>query len=121
MEPTSFWSALGFDIPSLTVDLDNKPPGFQMTLNEFESKTTGGFCGSSNIFNANFKTSRSADQPSVPDTENLFLSVLIPSNQEPTIAAYAPGILNYSYSGLIPGSTYKIVNPGTWFCSNTYY
>ena len=118
MEPTSFWSALGFDIPSLTVDLDNKPPGFQMTLNEFESKTTGGFCGSSNIFNANFKTSRSADQPSCPDTENLFLSVLIPNNQEPTIAAYAPGILNYSYTGLMPGSTYKIVNPGTWYDNN---
>ena len=118
MQPRSFWEQLGFDVPSLTVDLDDKPPGFQMTLNEFESKTTGGFCGSSNIFNANFKTYRSADQPSVPDTENLFLSILIPSNQEPTIAAYAPGILNYSYSGLIPGSTYKIVNPGTWYDEN---
>ena len=118
MQPRSFWEQLGFDVPSLTVDLDDKPPGFQMTLNEFESKTTGAFCGSSNIFNANFKTYRSADQPSVPDTENLFLSVLIPSNQEPTIAAYAPGILNYSYSGLIPGSTYKIVNPGTWYDEN---
>ena len=89
MQPRSFWGgSLGFDVDALTVNLDDKPPGFQMTLNEFESKTTGGFCGSSNIFNSQFHTKGSADQPNVPDTELLFLTGTVGPAQTTTIIPF---------------------------------
>ena len=97
MEPQSFWSQLGFDVPSLTVDLD-KPIGklpYQMTFNEFQAKTTGGFCGSANIFNGNFKTANSADQPCVADTELIYLTATPAQNTSyPVINAYnnSPGL-----------------------------
>jgi hypothetical protein len=97
MEPVSFWSALGFDVPSLTVDLDKDQNGYgnYMTFNEFQSKTTGGFCGSANIFNANFKTANSADQACVPDTELIYLTATPAQNTSyPVINAYnnSPGL-----------------------------
>jgi hypothetical protein len=88
MQPRSFWGSLGFDVDALTVNLDDKPPGFQMTMNEFESKTTGGFCGSSNIFNSQFHTKGSADQPNVPDTELLFLTGTVGPAQTTTIIPF---------------------------------
>jgi len=113
MEPASFWEQLGFDIPALTVDLDTKPTGgfdqgFQMTFNEFQAKTTGGFCGSSNIYNPLFKTANSADQPCVPDTELIYLTA-VPA-VEPSgniITAYEPN--------LVIGQSYKIYYPGEEF------
>jgi len=95
MNPPSFWQQLGFDIPALTVDLDTEFQnlGFNMTFNEFQAKTTGGFCGSANIFNPQFKTANSADQPCVPDTELVFLTA-IPNPPSPTdvITAYTPNL-----------------------------
>ena len=104
MEPASFWTQLGFDIPALTVDLDNQI-GFQMTADEFQAKTTGGFCGSSNIFNQTFKTVGSADQPNVADTELLFTTAVPPVNPDTIIEAYAPN--------LTIGTQYVVVNGGT--------
>ena len=95
MEPASFWNQLGFDIPALTVDLDQDPNGYgyYMSFKEFQAKTTGGFCGSSNIFNPIFKTANSADQPCVPDTELIFLTA-IPNTPSPgsVIEAYTPNL-----------------------------
>ncbi len=95
MEPASFWNQLGFDIPALTVDLDQDPNGYgyYMSFKEFQAKTTGGFCGSSNIFNPIFKTANSADQPCVPDTELVFLTA-IPNTPSPgsVIEAYTPNL-----------------------------
>jgi hypothetical protein len=114
MNPPSFWEQLGFDIPALTVDLDTKPiggfnQGFQMTFDEFQAKTTGGFCGSSNIYNPLFKTSNSADQPCVPDTELIYLTA--------TPAAEPSGniILAYNTTPLVVGQSYKIYYPGEIF------
>lgn len=108
MEPISLWSQLGFDVPSLTIDLDKDPNGygFYMTFNEFQSKTTGGFCGSANIFNANFKTSNSADQPCVPDTELIYLTATPAQN-----ASY-PVINAYNTTPLVIGTEYLIVAHG---------
>jgi len=105
MEPQSFWSQLGFDVPSLTIDLDNPNKiGFQMTLNEFNSKTTGGFCGASNIFNQNFHAVGSAMQPSVPDTELVFLTATPAAEQTSIIDALEPN--------LTIGKIYTIYNLG---------
>lgn len=105
MEPASFWNQLGFDIPALTVDLDNPDKiGFQMTLNEFNAKTTGGFCGASNIFNQNFHAVGSAMQPSVPDTEVLFLTAIPAAEQNSVIDALEPN--------LTVGKIYTIYNIG---------
>lgn len=98
MEPTSFWRQLGFDVAAITTDLDNSPPGFQMTLDEFQSKTTSGFCGSSNIFNPVLKTANSADVPSVPDTEIQYLNADAVISNPPVTA----------YSGLVIGTQYVI-------------
>ena len=109
MEPVSFWSQLGFDVPSLTVDLDKDPNGYgnYMTFNDFQAKTTGGFCGSANIFNENFKTANSADQPCVPDTELIYLTATPAQN-----ASY-PVINAYNNSpGLTIGTEYLIVAHG---------
>ena len=109
MEPVSFWSQLGFDVPSLTVDLDKDPNGYgnYMTFNDFQAKTTGGFCGSANIFNSNFKTANSADQPCVPDTELIYLTATPAQN-----ASY-PVINAYNNSpGLTIGTEYLIVAHG---------
>jgi len=103
MEPANFWNQLGFNISALTVDLDNKI-GFQMTSNEFQAKTTGGFCGSSNIFNQNFKTVGSADQPSVADTELLYLTAV--SNNGGRTLIDARG------TPLTIGTEYTIFSPG---------
>ena len=102
MEPASFWRQLGFDIDAITTDLDNSPPGFQMTLQEFEAKTTGGFCGSSNIFNPTFRTTNSAEQPSCPDTEIEYLNASAVLNNPPATA----------YSGLVIGQQYVIAALG---------
>ena len=58
MEPVSFWSQLGFDVPSIVTELEDKPLGFQMTLDEFERKTTGAFTGSSDIFNPQYHSQK---------------------------------------------------------------
>ena len=106
MNPPSFWKQLGFDIDALTVDLDDPNKiGFQMTLNEFESRTTGGFCGSSNIFNQQFHTANSATQPSVPDTEIVYLSAT-PNPPTPISALTA---------NLTIGTSYTIYNLGSFF------
>lgn len=103
MEPASFWNQLGFDIPSLTVDLDDTTNiGFQMTYDQFNNRTTGGFCGSSNIFNNVFHTKGSADQPSVPDTELLFTQA---------VPAPATGITAYT-PNLTIGEQYIITSAG---------
>ena len=107
MQPASFWRQLGFNIEALTVDLDNKI-GFQMTANEFQAKTTGGFCGSSNIFNQTFKTVGSADQPSVADTELLYLTATPNNSGRTLIDARVPP----DGQGLTIGTTYTIFSPG---------
>ena len=105
MEPQSFWNQLGFDIPALTTDLDNpNKVGFQMTLDEFNSKTTGGFCGASNIFNSTFHAVGSAIQPSVPDTELVFLTATPAAEQTSVIDALEPN--------LTIGKIYTIFNLG---------
>ena len=115
MEPASFWEQLGFDIPALTVDFDKEPregyeQGFQITFNEFQAKTTGGFCGSSNIFNPLFKTANSADQPCVPDTELIYLTATPPSenNSYPVIKAYntTPLVIDAEYLIIAHGGVY---------------
>jgi len=108
MEPISFWSQLGFDVAALTVDLDKDPNGYgnYMTFNEFQSKTTGGFCGSANIFNANFKTANSADQPCVVDTELIYLTATPAQN-----ASY-PVTKAYNTTPLNIGTEYLIVYHG---------
>jgi hypothetical protein len=117
LKPDGFWRQLGFIPSELTVDLDNKPPGFQMTLNEFEAKTTGGFCGSSNIFNPTFHTVNSADQPSVPDTELLYLTCEQPAATPGAIlnalssSVTFPGL---TFPGLTVGVKYIIVALGSW-------
>ena len=107
MEPASFWNQLGFNIPALTVDLDDKI-GFQMTANEFQAKTTGGFCGSSNIFNQTFKTSGSADQPNVADTEIIYLTAASSNGGRTLIDARVPS----DGQGLTIGKTYTVFSPG---------
>ena len=109
MEPASFWEQLGFDIPALTVDLDNDPNGYgsYMTFNDFQSKTTGGFCGSANIFNPIFKTANSADQPCVPDTELVYLYALPSPNANTPLNAFKQTPLSI-------GTTYIILNIGEW-------
>jgi hypothetical protein len=117
MEPRSFWTQLGFDVPSIVTDLDNTEPGFQMTLNEFQSKTTGAFTGSSDIFNPQYHTENSSEQPSVPDTEVLFLYATIPQAVNDPFDAFSPGVSVYEGvggPGLIPGTQYVIVNIGKW-------
>ena len=109
MQPRSFWSQLGFDVDAITVNLDDKPPGFQMTLNEFESKTTGGFCGSSNIFNSQFHTKGSADQPNVPDTELLFLTADVATDEGSAIIPFTVSSPNTTV-----GDLYLINNLGTF-------
>jgi len=105
MEPQSFWSQLGFDVAALTTDLDNPNKiGFQMTLDEFNSKTTGGFCGASNIFNSTFHAVGSAIQPSVPDTELVFLTATPAAEQTSVIDALEPN--------LTVGKIYTIYNLG---------
>ena len=112
MEPASFWNQLGFNIPSLTVDLDKDPNGygFYMTLGEFQSKTTGGFCGSSNIFNPIFHTANSADQPNVPDTELIYLTAT------PTAVPHAANIIPFNNQApdMVIGTKY-IINSLGWF------
>jgi hypothetical protein len=111
MEPASFWEQLGFDIPALTVDLDQDPNGYgyYMSFNEFQAKTTGGFCGSSNIFNPLFKTANSADQPCVPDTELIYLTAV------PAAVPAENIIPAYSTTPLVVGDSYKIYYPGEIF------
>ncbi len=111
MEPASFWNQLGFDIPALTVDLDQDPNGygFYMSFKEFQAKTTGGFCGSSNIFNPLFKTANSADQPCVPDTELIYLTA-VPAAVDP-----ADIIPAFSTTPLTINQSYKIYYQGEVF------
>ena len=106
MNPPEFWTQLGFDIPSLTVDLDDpQKVGFQMTLDDFNQRTTGGFSGSSNIFNQTYHTKGSSEQPSVPDTELIYLSVVPPTNPP-------ANPLNAFVGALTIGSSYKITQAG---------
>jgi hypothetical protein len=119
MEPVSFWSQLGFDVASIVTELEDKPLGFQMTLDEFERKTTGAFTGSSDIFNPQYKSQNASDQPSVPDTELLYLYATVPQAVATPFNAYSPEVDSYSGGqgggpGLIPGTQYKIVALGTW-------
>ena len=100
MEPRGFWEQLGFDVDAITTDFTNKERAFQMTYNEFDAKTTGGFSGSSNIFNPIFKTIGSADQPSVADTEIVYLQCAPNSEIGPIVSAVSPN--------LIVGRQYKI-------------
>jgi hypothetical protein len=108
MEPASFWEQLGFDIPALTVDLDQDPNGYgyYMSFNDFQAKTTGGFAGSSNIFNPLFKTANSADQPCVPDTELIYLTA-VPATVDPGNIIPA-----FTTTPLVVGDSYKIYYPG---------
>ena len=107
MEPRGFWEQLGFDVDAITTDFTNKRKAYQMTYNEFNAKTTGGFSGSSNIFNPIFKTIGSADQPSVADTEIVFLQAEPNGSVGPIITAYSPN--------LVVGSTYRVVRLGLGF------
>jgi hypothetical protein len=114
MEPASFWEQLGFNIEALTVDLDTKPTGefdqgFQMTFAEFQAKTTGGFAGSSDIYNPLFKTANSADQPCVPDTELIYLTAV------PAVEPSGNIITAYNTTPLVVGQSYKIYYPGEIF------
>jgi hypothetical protein len=103
MNPPEFWAALGFDVPSLTVDLDDPTQiGFQMTLDDFNKRTTGGFSGASNIFNQTYHTKGSSEQPSVPDTELIYLQA-IPTPINP-IQATTPN--------LVIGTSYTILSSG---------
>jgi hypothetical protein len=104
MEPQGFWEQLGFDVDAITTDFTNKRKAFQMTYNEFNDKTTGGFSGSSNIFNPIFKTIGSADQPSVADTEIVYLQCTPNSEIGPIVSAITPN--------LIVGREYKITYLG---------
>jgi len=108
MEPASFWNQLGFDIPAVTVNLESKDDnvvGFLMSNAEFQSRTTGGFAGSSNIFNQTFHTANSADQPNVPDTELIYLTA--------TPAAASPADIIVAFTpNLTPGTSYKVYSPG---------
>jgi len=108
MEPASFWNQLGFDIPAITVDLQSKDDnvvGFLMSNDEFQARTTGGFCGSSNIFNQTFHTANSADQPNVPDTELIYLTA--------TPAAASPADIIVAFTpNLTVGTSYKVYSPG---------
>jgi hypothetical protein len=126
MEPASFWNQLGFNIEALTVDLDKDPNGYgnYMTLREFQAKTTGGFCGSSNIFNPIFKTANSADQPCVPDTELLYLTAvpsaiphpvnIIPfTNQAPVMIAGQQYVIN-SLGWFSPQGDYQLYQATDW-------
>ena len=107
MEPRGFWEQLGFNVDAITSDFTNKRKAFQMTYNEFNAKTTGGFSGSSNIFNPIFKTIGSADQPNVADTEIVFLQAEPNGSVGPIISAYSPN--------LVVGSTYRVVRLGLGF------
>jgi len=105
MNPPGFWQQLGFRIEDLTVDLDGPKIGYQMKLADFQKKTTGGFCGSSNIFNPVFHTNNSAIQPSCPDTELVFATA--------TPAATPPSAIITAFTGnLTIGSVYRIYYPG---------
>ena len=79
-----------------------------MTANEFQAKTTGGFSGSSNIFNQTFKTVGSADQPNVADTELLYLTATPNNSGRTLIDARVPP----DGQGLTIGTTYTIFSPG---------
>ena len=104
MEPRGFWEQLGFDVDAITSTFTNERRAYQMTYNEFNAKTTGGFSGSSNVFNPIFKTIGSADQPSVGDTEIVYLQCTPNSQIGPIISAVTPN--------LIVGREYKIVYLG---------
>ena len=107
MNPPGFWQQLGFRIEDLTVDLDGPQIGYQMKLADFQRKTTGGFCGSSNIFNPVFHTNNSAIQPSCPDTELVFATA--------TPAAVPPSAIITAYRpNLTIGTVYRIIAPGAF-------
>lgn len=107
MNPPGFWQQLGFRIEDLTVDLDGPQIGYQMKLADFQRKTTGGFCGSSNIFNPVFHTNNSAIQPSCPDTELVFATA--------TPAAVPPSAIITAYTpNLTIGTVYRIIAPGSF-------
>ena len=107
MEPVSFWQQLGFNVADIVVDLDTQI-GFQMNLDEFQSKTTGGFCGSSSVFNNTFHTYTSPDQPNVADTDLMYLYCL-PSKPPVIIAINDPP----DYPGMTIGERYIIVEIGS--------
>ena len=114
MEPASFWEQLGFVPENITVNLEDKI-GYQMTLNDFERKTTGGFCGSANVLNPIYHTSNSADQPYVADTENVYLSVNSITQSGTNVIAWQPDVPNTPGSnGLVIGTEYLIVKVGQW-------
>jgi hypothetical protein len=104
MEPRGFWEQLGFDVDAITSDFTSQERAFHMSYNEFNAKTTGGFSGSSNIFNPIFKTIGSADQPNVADTEIVFLQAEPNGSVGPIITAYSPN--------LVVGNTYRVVRLG---------
>jgi hypothetical protein len=105
MEPRSFWEQLGFNVDALTTDLDDQTKiGFQMTYDDFNNKTTGGFCGSSNIFNPLFRTTNSPDQPNVSDTELAFAGDVVPS---PLVYLNA-----LTTTPLVIGTQYVVVSVG---------
>lgn len=104
MEPRGFWEQLGFNVDALTTDLDDPTKiGFQMTYDDFNNKTTGGFCGSSNLFNPLFRTTNSPDQPNVSDTE-LAYTIVVPA---PVVYLIA-----FSSTPLVIGTSYVIVTLG---------
>jgi len=104
MEPRGFWEQLGFNVDALTTDLDDPTKiGFQMSYDDFNNKTTGGFCGSSNLFNPLFRTTNSPDQPNVSDTE-LAYTIVVPA---PVVYLIA-----FSSTPLVIGTSYVIVTLG---------
>ena len=106
MNPPGFWEQLGFNVDALTTDLDDQTKiGFQMTYDDFNNKTTGGFCGSSNIFDPLFRTTNSPDQPNVSDTELAYLD---------TVPAPVTYLNALSTTPLTIGTQYVIVTTGEY-------
>jgi len=118
MNPPSFWEQLGFDVNALTVDLDDQSKiGFQMTYDEFNNRTTGGFSGSSNIFNNIYHTKGSADQACVPDTSLLYTSAVpAPAVQ---IEAYSPNLtVGNQYTVVSSGEVVNTNNEGDYYVND---
>ena len=115
MEPRGFWEQLGFDVDAITSNFTNTRRAYQMTYNEFNAKTTGGFSGSSNIFNPIFKTIGSADQPSVADTEIVYLQCTPNSEIGPIVSAVSPNLIvgreyKIAYRGLVEDGNNTVTN-----------
>lgn len=90
MQPRNFWELLGFNVDECIANPpDNNRGESFMTFEEFLKKTTGGFSGSANSFNAKIDMVGTAEQcyASAPDTYSVGGAINLPPTNGQQITA----------------------------------